>query len=475
MLFNSIDFLVFFVAITALYFALPHRFRWPLLLGGSCLFYMSFIPVYILILFATIGIDYLAAIGIENTRDPRRKKYLLTVSILSVCGILLVFKYFNFFNENAAAVAAALDWRYPLGPLRIILPIGLSFHTFQSLSYVIEVYRGKQRAERHFGIYALYVMYFPQLVAGPIERPQNLLHQFREEKQFDWVRIREGLFQILWGVFKKVVVADSLAIYVDAVYNSDWHRTGASLLLATYFFAFQIYCDFSGYSDIARGVSKVYGIGLMKNFETPYFATSIGEFWSRWHISLSTWFRDYVYIPLGGNRVSFGRNVLNLFGVFILSGFWHGANWTFVVWGGLHGTYLVAERLASRIGGRWRAAWPARWVSAKAWHAIKLLTTFHLVLISWVFFRADNIGTALSIVRKMVTAQGDLYFDPIIIQGLIGIGLLLSLEILSLQWNGWQSLQRLSFKWQAAAAIGLVFTVILFGIDRGTQFIYYQF
>src|ERR1051326_7662558 len=344
MLFNSLSFLIFFLVVSTLYFALPHRFRWMLLLGASCFFYMCFIPIYILILAATIGVDYVAGILIEGTPDPAWKKGYLMMSIVSVCAILFVFKYFNFLNNNLAALARVLHWNYPIKTLRLILPIGLSFHTFQSLSYVFEVYRGRQPAEKHFGLYSLYVMYFPQLVAGPIERPQNLLHQFKQIKRFDWQRIGDGLSLSLWGLFKKVVVADSLAIYTDTIYNNSRLHTGTSLLLATYFFAIQIYCDFSGYSDIARGISRIYGIELMKNFETPYFARSISEFWSRWHISLSTWFRDYVYIPLGGNRVVLARNIFNIGVVFLISGLWHGANWTFVIWGALHGMYYLVWR-----------------------------------------------------------------------------------------------------------------------------------
>ena len=333
MLFNSFAFGAFFVVVTTLFFVLPHSFRWLLLLLASCFFYMFFVPIFILILAVTIIVDYSAAILIENTSNPRKKKFFLSISIVSVCTVLFVFKYFNFFNTNFAALAAALDWNYSIEALSIALPIGLSFHTFQSLSYVIEVYQGRQKAERHFGIFALYVMYFPQLVAGPIERPQHLLYQFHERKRFNLRRLLDGLSLALWGLFKKVVVADSLAIYTDTIYSASSHHTGASLLVATYCFAFQIYCDFSGYSDIARGVSRVYGIDLMKNFDAPYLAKSISEFWARWHISLSTWFKDYVYIPLGGNRVSLGRNTFNLFVVFLLSGFWHGANRTFIVRG----------------------------------------------------------------------------------------------------------------------------------------------
>src|SRR5882672_9742433 len=384
MLFNSLSFLLFFLIVSSLYFALPHRFRWILLLAASCFFYMCFIPIYILILAATIGVDYVAGILIERTPDPARKKAYLMMSIVSVCAILFVFKYFNFFNNNLAALARVLHWNYPMSTLRLILPIGLSFHTFQSLSYVFEVYRGRQPAEKHFGLYSLYVMYFPQLVAGPIERPQNLLHQFKEVKRFDWQRLWNGASLSLWGLFKKVVVADSLAIYTDTIYNNSRQHTGTSLLLATYFFAIQIYCDFSGYSDIARGISRIYGIELMKNFETPYFAKSISEFWSRWHISLSTWFRDYVYIPLGGNRRGALITYRNLLIVFFISGIWHGSAWTFAIWGLLHAAGVMLTRELER----------SRFYREQVPRALKQAWVFLYVCFAWIFFRASTLSDA---------------------------------------------------------------------------------
>jgi D-alanyl-lipoteichoic acid acyltransferase DltB (MBOAT superfamily) len=297
MLFNSIQFLIFFPAVTALYFGLPHRLRWAWLLAASCYFYMAFMPSYILILGFTIVIDYFAGLAIENA-EGRRRKLFLAASLAANVGVLVVFKYFNFLNANLKGLAEALRWNYPVESLAILLPIGLSFHTFQAMSYTIEVYRGAQPAERHFGIYALYVMFYPQLVAGPIERPQNLLHQFREVHRFDYERVASGLRLMAWGFFKKIVVADRLAVPVNLVYGEPEKHTGLALLVATYFFAYQIYCDFSGYTDIARGAARVMGFELMKNFDRPYAARSVAEFWTRWHISLSTWFKDYLFFPL---------------------------------------------------------------------------------------------------------------------------------------------------------------------------------
>jgi alginate O-acetyltransferase complex protein AlgI len=472
MVFNSFSFVEFFIIVTALYFAAPHRFRWAILLAASCFFYMFFIPLYILILAITIVIDYVAALWIEGSPEQRQKRICLIVSVTSLCVTLFVFKYFNFFNQNLARLAEFLDWNYPISALSIALPIGLSFHTFQGLSYVIEVYRGRQKPERNFGIYSLYVMYFPQLVAGPIERPQNMLHQFHTEQRFSLTRLGDGLFLALWGLFKKVVVADSLALYVDAVYHSSAHHTGTTLLVATYCFAFQIYCDFSGYSDIARGISRVYGIELMKNFETPYFASSISEFWSRWHISLSTWFRDYVYIPLGGNRVSPLRQVRNILAVFMLSGFWHGANWTFVIWGALHGMYLIAERYIRTAAGTLRQ-WPA-WLGTPA-RIVGILLTFHLTLIAWVFFRAQDVTTAVDIVRRMVTMPGPVFSDPILAQGLFGIAVVVALDAFHVFTDFWNRNRTYPISFRFAYALSLLFGVVLLGIEKGTQFIYFQF
>ena len=348
MLFNSFTFLIFFPVVVAVYFALPHRFRWAWLLAASCYFYMAFIPIYILILFFTIAIDYVAGIVIENA-EGRKRKLFLAASIVANVGVLAVFKYFNFLSANANAIAEVFHWPYELPILGIILPIGLSFHTFQAMSYTIEVYRGRQRAERHLGIYSLYVMFFPQLVAGPIERPQNLLHQFYERHDFDYDRVTNGLRKMAIGLFMKVVIADRLARYVNVVYPNPTNFQGLTLVVATVFFAFQIYCDFAGYSMVAIGSAEVMGFRLMKNFDRPYLSKSISEFWSRWHISLSSWFRDYVYIPLGGNRVARSRWYYNLFITFLLSGLWHGANMTFVIWGALHGIFVVISRHTQKL------------------------------------------------------------------------------------------------------------------------------
>ena len=391
MLFNSLPFILFFAVVTLSYFLIPHRYRWALLLGASCFFYMFFKPVYILILAFTIVIDYYAGILLENETNAARKKRYLIMSLVANIGVLAVFKYYNFINSNVSGLALVFGYKNPMPFLKIALPIGLSFHTFQAMSYTIEVYRSHQKAERHFGIYALYVMFYPQLVAGPIERPQNMLHQFHEKKYFNYDNAVSGLRLMMWGLFKKAVIADRLATVTDPVFNDVHQQSGVALFIGCIFFSFQIYCDFSGYSDIALGSARVMGFKLMRNFDRPYAAKSIAEFWRRWHISLSTWFRDYVYIPLGGNKVSRGRQLTNLFLVFLISGLWHGANWTFIIWGALHGLFMIMGNFTA----------PLR---AKLSNVLQQLITFLLVTGAWVFFRANTVGDAMYVFRKLPTA-----------------------------------------------------------------------
>ena len=399
MLFNSIDFILFFLVVTPLYFLLPFKFRWLMLLLASCYFYMAFVPIYILILGATIVIDYFAGIWIERS-EGRKRKLLLVLSLISNIGVLAVFKYYNFLNENFSLLTQSLGFQNPIPYLSILLPIGLSFHTFQAMSYTIEVYRGNQKAEQHFGIYSLYVMFYPQLVAGPIERPQNILHQLKEEHKFNYTNATQGLKLMAWGMFKKVVIADRLATMVNEVYDHSELYTGIPLIIATVFFAFQIYCDFSGYSDIAIGAARVMGINLMLNFNRPYSSLSISEFWGKWHISLSTWFRDYLYIPLGGNRVAIPRWYFNLFCVFLLSGLWHGASWNYIIWGALHGFYLVFALLTQKYRDSITKAVGLQ-QNALLYTLVQRITTFSLVAFAWIFFRAKNFASASYIVGHL--------------------------------------------------------------------------
>ncbi|HEX9367693.1 MAG TPA: MBOAT family O-acyltransferase [Vicinamibacterales bacterium] len=407
MLFTSFEFLIFFPAVTVLYFLLPQRRRWALLLSASCVFYMAFIPIYILILAFTIVVDYCAGLLIEGAEGARRRRYLI-LSLAANCGVLAVFKYAGFISANFTAAARLLDIPASLPVLRVVLPIGLSFHTFQAMSYTIEVYRGRQRAERHFGIYALYVLFYPQLVAGPIERPQHLLPQLREAHAFDEARVAAGLHLMLVGFFKKLVIADNLAVYVDPVFTSPRGQDPLSLVVATVSFAFQIYADFSGYSDIAIGAAQVMGITLMTNFNHPYHARSTGEFWKRWHISLSTWFRDYLYIPLGGSRAGRGRWYANLLITFAISGLWHGARWTFVVWGLLNGLYVVSS--VATAGLRRRVVAALGLDRRPLIHrAAQVGTTFALTCAAWVFFRADSVRDAVYIFHDVAAGAAHLF------------------------------------------------------------------
>jgi alginate O-acetyltransferase complex protein AlgI len=390
MLFNSLQFLLFFIAITSLFFAFPHKARWVLLLIASCIFYMAFVPAYILILGFTIVIDYIAGIQIEKATGKKRKQYLI-MSLIANIGVLAVFKYYNFFNDNLTAGLQYWGIENHVPYLKILLPIGLSFHTFQAMSYTIEVYRGNQKVERHFGIYALYVMFYPQLVAGPIERPQNILHQFHEKQEWDYERFKSGILLIFWGLFKKIVIADRLALIVNKVYDHTENHTSASLIVATLFFSIQIYCDFSGYSDIAIGTARVMGFKLMENFRTPYFSRSISEYWQRWHISLSSWFKDYVYIPLGGNRVSQIKLYRNILIIFLLSGFWHGASWNYVIWGGMHGVYQIVGLLKKKYL-HFLPKMPA---------FIDIAQVFLLVSFAFVFFRSANLPMAFDIFKEL--------------------------------------------------------------------------
>jgi alginate O-acetyltransferase complex protein AlgI len=476
MLFNSIQFLIFFPVVTVAYFALPHRTRWAWLLAASCLFYMAFIPSYILILLVTIVIDYCAAILMED-RPARWRRPLLIASITSTCLVLAVFKYLGFIAANAAAVARALHLSYVPPALSVILPIGLSFHTFQSLSYVVEVYRGQQRAERHFGIYALYVMFYPQLVAGPIERPQNLLHQFRTPQVFDYARVRDGLKLMAWGLFKKVVIADRLSMMVNPVFDRPREFGGLQLIVASVFFAYQIYCDFSGYSDIAIGAARVMGFRLMTNFDRPYQSTSVREFWRRWHISLSTWFRDYLYTPLGGNRRGRPRQYASLICTFLVSGLWHGANWTFVVWGFLHGIYVVCGLVLAPVRARLSA------VTGLAEHPLvsRMLSRFFvfaLVGIGWIVFRAQNLSDAAYIITHLTSSAGATAVAIERSQVLFGVVLILFLESVQALQNGREVTKILAarpavYRW--TVYFGLVYSIIFLGAFGDHQFIYFQF
>ncbi|SIR10259.1 MBOAT family O-acyltransferase [Pontibacter lucknowensis] len=494
MLFNSFEFLLFFPTVVGLYFLLPYRFRWLLLLVASYTFYMFWRVDYAIILVISTLIDYTCGIMMDRypEEERERRKPWLWLSLLSNLGILFTFKYYNFFNGAASDLADLMGVSYAAPAFELLLPMGISFYTFQTMSYSIDVYYGRIKAEKHLGIFALFVTFFPQLVAGPIERAGNLLGQLRQKHDFDYDRVTSGLKLMAWGLFKKVVVADRLAPMVNTVYNNPTEYEGIPLITATVFFAFQIYCDFSGYSDMAIGAARVMGFDLMENFRRPYFSKSIKEFWGRWHISLSTWFRDYLYIPLGGNRVVKWRWYYNIFVVFLVSGFWHGANWTFLVWGALHGIYQVfgevtkdqRNGLAKRFG----------LTKASSMESIlQMVTTFTVVCLAWVFFRANTIGDAWYISTHMFTGLEESVRTIVFnIEGLreewlilgrstifFALGILAIMVLLVIDWfrekNMNISLEVLPSSIRVFAYGAVIAFILLFGRFDETEFIYFQF
>lgn len=399
MLFNSSEFLIFFPVVTILYFLFSQKYRWLLLLISSCIFYMAYIPYYIIVLFIAIIIDYSLGIAIE--KYVKHRKLLLIISILATCSLLFVFKYFNFFNENVQGLFGLINIKYSF-TYSFILPIGLSFHTFQSLSYVIEVYKGRQKAERHFGIYALYVMFYPQLLAGPIERPQNLIPQFYEKHYFDKVRVSNGLKLMLWGMFKKVVVADNIAVVVNHIYGNLYSFAGVEIFIAIILFPIQMYCDFSGYSDIAIGSAQVMGIKLKDNFNRPLSARTTAEFWSRWHISLNIWFRDYIYIPIVmKGKYSKEKKRYGLFLICILSGFWHGAGWNFIAWGGLIGFYMIIASMTNNLKNKILALLKIN-IKSVLYKYYQIISTYMLLAFTGILFRVKDLSDIIYIMEHLV-------------------------------------------------------------------------
>lgn len=394
MLFNSLSFAVFFVFVFLTYWLFPNKYRWLLLLVSSYCFYMSGNAKHILLIVFITVISYADAIVIDKCQTIRLRRFSLIIGILSCLGVLIFFKYFNFFSDTLTDIFAFFAFPVDMPVVKVLLPVGISFYTFQAMSYLIDVYRGKSVAEYNLGIYAAFISFFPQLVAGPIERTEDLLPQIRREKQFDYDMAMHGIGMMLWGYFKKIAVADVLAVYVDRVYENVFVYSGFELAIAVFFFTVQIYCDFSGYSDIALGTAELLGIKLMTNFRSPYFSASIKQYWSRWHISLSTWFRDYVYIPLGGNRCSKIKHYFNLVVTFLVSGLWHGANWTFVVWGGIHGIAQIGEELLESNLKKIR--------SKREGKIILTAAVFLFCNLAWVFFRADSMTEAFYVLSHML-------------------------------------------------------------------------
>lgn len=480
MLFNSLEFLIFFPIVIALYFAISPKYRWILLLVASYYFYMCWNYKYIILIAFSTLVDYFAAIYMSRAGTKNRKKFFLYLSLVSNLGLLFFFKYFNFFGENINELFEQLNIFSTVPTFDLLLPVGISFYTFQTLSYTIDVYTGRKSPELHLGKFALYVSFFPQLVAGPIERSTRLLPQMHQTYAFDYERVKNGILLMLWGFFKKVVIADRLSEYVNLVYNHPGDYGGFQNLIATFFFGTQIYCDFSGYSDIAIGAALIMGFSLMENFKRPYLSMDIREFWQRWHISLSTWFRDYLYIPLGGNRVIKWRWYYNLFITFVISGLWHGANWTFLIWGALHGIYLIAgilfinwrNKIAAVVG-------LTKMVSVNKF--LNLSWTFILVYFAWIFFRSNSLNDSFVIIESIFnfsTYNLDVqlfHFSSDFYLSFLLIGFLILIEVLQERFELVGKLMAMPrlVKWSLFLIV--VGAVVVLGKWDESDFLYFQF
>ena len=488
MLFNSFEFAIFFPIVTILFFLTPHKLRWLLLLLSSCVFYMYFKPVYILILAFIIAIDYIVAIQIEKQTTQKRKRLLLIFSLIANLGVLFIFKYFNFFATNFNSLLSAFHTGKQISIIELLLPIGLSFHTLQAMSYTIEVSRGKVKAEKHLGIYALYVMFYPQLVAGPIERPQNLIPQFHQRQYFSYENARRGLILIAWGLFKKMVIADRLAGFVNQVHAMpNGYYTGIPLIISAYAFIFQIYCDFSGYSDIATGCAKFMGFTLMPNFKAPFTQKNIALLWANYHISLTSWLRDYAYMPI---RKHIFPNIGMWFSVFlvmILSGIWHGANWQFIIWGAANALVLVVYNNLKRKAFFQKLTAPLN-------NTISNLLTLTFFALPGIFFRSSSVTVAITMFKNLfkdiipqirLIAKNThserlnlLYLKQSSFDFFAAIFLLIGLMFIERKFatenvDGWLIKQNKTFRWIFYYSIITIF--ILIGIFKKTEFFYFQF
>ncbi len=485
MTFNSWEFLIFYPIVALLYFVLPKKLRWPMLLIASYYFYMFYQASLVILIALTTVVSFYMSKLIEGSERTKIKKLYLAITLITCLGILFFFKYFNFLSETAFGIVLLFGLKASPVTLNLILPVGISFYTFQTLSYVIDVYRGDVKTEKNIFFYALFVSFFPQLVAGPIERPDNLIPQLKEEHKWSNENFAKGVKHMLVGFFKKICVADMISVYVDSVYNDAPNATALGVIIATLLFAVQIYCDFSGYTDIATGCARIMGIRLMKNFDHPYTASSIKEFWSRWHISLSGWFKDYLYIPLGGNRCSRPRHLLNLFIVFLVSGLWHGASLTFVVWGAMHGIYQIIgtltveprNRLVEKLGKTLES-------TSVIW--VRRVLTFLLVSFAWIFFRANTIADAVLFVCKLFAGWGGgiaqtleaMKLDTVaVLTVILSIGILLVIDRMLAHDDGNDGSDMLISR----GAYGYFVLIIavawlcLLATGRDSSFIYFQF
>lgn len=498
MLFNSVEFLVFFPVVTLVYYLIPYKCRYLWLLACSYYFYMCWNPVYVLLILFSTFITWLSGIALEWIKNAnmdkgnciKYKKVCVASSLFLNLAVLGYFKYANFFVNNINQVFRHINIIYEMPKVDVLLPVGISFYTFQALGYTLDVYRNDIYAEKNFFRYALFVSFFPQLVAGPIERSKTLLQQLNENHQFSFKQMRSGFMLMLWGFFLKIVLADRIAVIVDAVYANYTTYTGWYLIVASVLFAFQIYGDFAGYSTIAVGAAEIMGFRLTDNFNAPYFSKSVAEFWRKWHISLSSWFKDYLYIPLGGNRKGTVRKYINLMIVFLLSGLWHGSQWNFVVWGGLNGLFQVIGDFLYPV--RDRLVKILRFRRTTFSHKLyQMVFTFSLIDLSWVFFRANSFLDALYIMKSMLVANNIwiLFDDSLFKLGLdwknflvmlLSIVLLLFVDYMKQKGIVLREVicgQELWFRWMVlAVGIACVFTFGIWGSEYNeSSFIYFQF
>jgi D-alanyl-lipoteichoic acid acyltransferase DltB (MBOAT superfamily) len=487
MIFNSIDFAIFCPVVFFLYwFVFNKNLQWQngLVAITSYFFYGWWDWRFLFLLFFSTAVDFIVGLELARATNQRRRKAILLISIVVNLGLLGFFKYYNFFVDSFVEAFSFFGNRISPNTLDIILPVGISFYTFQTLSYSIDVYRNKIKPTRDFIAFAAFVTFFPQLVAGPIERATNLLPQFFRKRTFDQVEAVDGLRQILWGLFKKIVIADNCANYANTIFNDASSHSGATLALGAVFFAIQIYGDFSGYSDIAIGTSRLFGFDLMQNFAFPYFSRDIGEFWRRWHISLSTWFRDYVYVPLGGSRGSLWTKVRNIFAIFLISGFWHGANWTFIVWGGLNAIYFLPLLLQNKNRQHLNVV-----AEGKSLPSLKefcqIVLTFGLTTFAWIFFRSESVASAFDYCKRMMlglvnTASFHEAYNFLTTQ--MGFGRLLILCLFFIvEWMGRgnkYALEDFALKWPRTRRLAFYYCIIILivlypGLKQ--EFIYFQF
>ena len=480
MIFNSLPFLIFAAVYFLLYFRLHGRERMGLILISGYFFYGWWDWRFLGLIAFTTVMDFSLGLYIDRSENPRQRRVAVIASIVMNLVFLGFFKYFNFFTDSLASLIRSLGMEPSWTTLNIILPVGISFYTFQSLSYTVDVYRRKLPVERDFIKFAAFVSLFPQLMAGPIVRAYDLLPQMSEDKKFEWRRWNSGLGRVLWGFFKKVAIADSLAPFVDQVFAAPETFGSLHLLIGVVFYSFQIYCDFSGYSDIAIGLARMMGFRFPENFRTPYFSRSFSEFWTRWHISLSSWLRDYLYIPLGGNRHGVVNTYRNNMITMLLGGLWHGANWAFVFWGFLHGLYLILQRLISPI---WRSVVRLAHLPKFVDDGVCILSVYTLTLFAWIYFRAGSLGDASFAVANQVIMGiliGEQFnFGAVInkfqvLKGLLLIGILLTVEITNFRWR-WNVRQVEYPAWRMAAFAALLWLIAFFGTFGANAFIYFQF